>query len=117
MDLVFRTLRGSIQMNGLMDSLSIGEIKQLLHQQHKEEPLAVPEPQLQRLVRPRPRAPLHARACASARACARVRGPGAEALWQPRHSPRPRPATRRHTTATPAGVQRARPEERQRHAI
>jgi hypothetical protein len=51
MDLVFRTLRGSIELHGLMDSMSISDVKQLLHQNHKEEPLAVPDPKLQRLVR------------------------------------------------------------------
>lgn len=50
MDLVFRTLRGSIELRGLMDSVSISELKKMLHNQHKEGPLGVPDPHLQRLV-------------------------------------------------------------------
>ncbi|KAI8466735.1 MAG: hypothetical protein J3K34DRAFT_53660 [Monoraphidium minutum] len=50
MDLCFRTLRGSIELQGLMDSLSLNDVKQMLHQQHSADPMAVPDPQLQRLV-------------------------------------------------------------------
>ncbi len=51
MDLLVRTLKGSIQLRGLVDSLSIAEVKSMLHEQYKEGPQGVPEPQRQRLVR------------------------------------------------------------------
>jgi hypothetical protein len=51
LDLVVKTLRGSVELHGLGASHTIGQLKQLLHEQHKEGPLAVPGPQEQRLVR------------------------------------------------------------------
>lgn len=50
MDIVIKTLRGSIELRGLHEGASIADVKQMLHDQHKDGPLAVPDPDQQRLV-------------------------------------------------------------------
>lgn len=53
MELLVRTLHGSIVLQGVDETASIAQIKHMLHETHKEGPMAVPEPDLQRLVRAR----------------------------------------------------------------
>lgn len=50
MDIVVKTLRGPIELQGLGAGVSIAEVKQLLHERHKDGPMAIPDPKLQRLV-------------------------------------------------------------------
>jgi hypothetical protein len=52
MELKIRTLQGSCVLSiDLEETKTVGELQALLHQQHKDDPLHVPQPEKQRLVR------------------------------------------------------------------
>lgn len=69
MELTIKTLQGSCVLSGVADTMTVAELQDLLHQQHKDDQLALPRPQQQRLVRST--SPVHANACAHVW-CARV---------------------------------------------
>lgn len=126
MDITVRTLKGVLQLSVPPDS-SLADIKALLHEQHKEGPISVPEPAVQRLVRglagrePGLRGKLHRalalRACALARSrfrplpASRIRCFAAEPA--PRTAPRPLTAPPR----PPADLQGPRAARRRRVAV
>jgi hypothetical protein len=52
MELRIKTLKGSCTLSiDLQDTKTVGDLQTLLHQHHKDDPLAVPQPEQQQLVR------------------------------------------------------------------
>lgn len=51
MELKIKTLKGScVLLIDLKDTKTVGQLQALLHQQHKGDPLDIPQPEHQRLV-------------------------------------------------------------------